>query len=628
VIAPTATPERKRLRVHGVVQGVGFRPHVYNLAHQFGLVGFVGNDSSGVFVEVEGPRNSLLQFEHLLTTHPPPMARIEQICAQDMPLVSEASFTIVESRGDPNTRTFVSPDLAICDDCLRELFDPSNRRYRYPFVNCTHCGPRFTITIDTPYDRPLTTMAGFALCTDCQREYDDPTDRRFHAQPIACPQCGPQLSLFVGGRWVAHKDTALQQALEIIQAGGIVAVKGLGGFHLACDAQNANAVQLLRTRKGRMAKPFAVMARDLAAITQFAELTELERTLLTSRERPIVILQRRPCTITANLIAPDTNTIGVMLPYTPLHHLLVRDATTPLLVMTSANHSEEPIVTHNHDALATLGMLADAILAHDRDIHVPCDDSVVRVFAGAVLPLRRSRGYAPLPITLPFQATATLAMGAALKSTFCLAVDDHALISQHIGDLENLETLRAFEHALTHMQTLFRIAPERIAVDLHPGYMSTRWAAQHAHGRQVIGVQHHHAHIAALMVEHGIDRDGRVIGFVFDGTGYGTDGATWGGEALIASYAKFTRAAHLTYTPLPGGDAAIRHPYRSGLAQLWAAGIAWHPALAPVAACAAVERAIVQRMLEMRTRVVSTSSMGRLFDAVASLAGVCQHAQS
>ncbi len=626
MIASLKTLERKRLRVQGVVQGVGFRPHVYGLAQRLGLAGFVGNDNCGVFIEVEGPCAEVSAFEQLLATQPPALAQIEHIQAQTMQPSGDTGFTIVASQRDPDARTFISADIATCDDCLREMFDPVDRRYRYPFINCTHCGPRFTITRDTPYDRPFTTMAGFALCASCQREYDAPSDRRFHAQPIACPQCGPQVSLVVGGVCVAHKDPALQQALDIIQSGGIAAIKGLGGFHLACDAFNREAVQLLRARKRRGSKPFAVMARDIETVAQFAALDGAERALLTSRERPIVVLRRRASDALAEQIAPDTDTIGVMLPYTPLHHLLLHDSKTPVLVLTSGNLADEPIVTRNEVALATLGSLADAILTHDRDIHVPCDDSVVRVFNGVELPLRRSRGYAPFPIKLSFTAIPTLAVGGELKSTFCLAADDHALMSQHIGDLESLEAVCAFESAVAHMQTLFRISPQCIAVDLHPGYMATRWAAQHAHGRPVIRVQHHHAHIAALMVEHGIEADGRMIGFAFDGTGYGADGAIWGGEAMIVSYADYLRAAHLKYTALPGGDAAIRHPARSALAQLWAAGITWESDLAPVAEYSATERAVFQRLLETGTNTFVTSSMGRLFDAVAALAGVCQHA--
>ena len=512
---------RKRLQVQGVVQGVGFRPFVFGLAQQLGLTGFVGNDSQGVFIEVEGAPEKLNRFELSLSTHPPPLAHIEQIEALAVPACNDAGFAIVASHTEPTSRTLVSPDLAICDDCLHELFDPTDRRYRYPFINCTHCGPRFTITRDMPYDRPLTTMAAFEMCAACQQEYDDPANRRFHAQPIACPQCGPQLALFVDGAISAHQDAALREAQRIIAAGGIVAVKGLGGFHLACDATCDAAVRTLRERKGRSDKPFALMALDLAAVERIAEMNETERTLLMSHERPIVLLNKKANTNLSSLVSPGHTTVGVMLPYTPLHYLLLSETQSQVLVMTSGNLSDEPIVTDNDEAIDKLGTLADAFLLHNRDIHVPCDDSVVRVFEGAELPIRRSRGYAPFPVKLPFHAMPTLAAGGELKATFCLAVDEHAFMSQHIGDMQNLETLQAFERAMQHMQSLFRISPEIIAADLHPGYLSSQWAEAHAQGRRLVKVQHHHAHIAAVMAEHGLPPSESVIGICFDGTGYG-----------------------------------------------------------------------------------------------------------
>jgi hydrogenase maturation protein HypF len=626
--------QRKQIWVQGVVQGVGFRPFVYGLAQQLGLTGFVGNDSRGVFIEVEGAPESLSQFEQSLTAQPPPLAHIERVQVLTVQPCNDAGFVIVESRHAPTAATaataatLVSPDVAICDACLRELFDPHDRRYRYPFINCTHCGPRFTITKDIPYDRPLTTMADFPMCEACRREYRDPGNRRFHAQPIACPDCGPELVLVVNGVPTAHRDAALREAQRIIESGGIVAVKGLGGFHLACDASCDRAVQTLRARKGRAAKPFALMALDLETIVQFAEVSDAERALLTSSAHPIVLLNKRGDAAVSPHIAPGNRTVGVMLPYTPLHYLLLTDLCTllPVLVMTSGNLSDEPIVTDNDDAIGKLSDIADAILLHDRDIHVPCDDSVVRAFQGATLPIRRSRGYAPLPIPLPFDTTPTLAVGGELKATFCLAHGDHAFMSQHIGDMQTLETTVAFERALAHMQTLFRIEPQVIAADLHPGYLSTQWAERHASGRRVIKVQHHHAHIASVMAEHSLPPDARVIGVAFDGTGYGTDGAIWGGEVLIASYAGFTRAAHLRYVPLPGGDGAVKHPCRVALAHLHAAGTAWSDDLPPVTACDETERRVLRRQVEMGVRTVPTSSMGRLFDAVAALAGVRQHA--
>jgi hydrogenase maturation protein HypF len=651
--------ERRRLCVQGVVQGVGFRPFVYGLATRLGLTGFVGNDSAGVFIEIEGPSPALAAFEQELVAQPPPLAHIEHINVTPLPVAGDNAFLIVQSQDSAAASTLISPDLAICDDCLRELFDPADHRYRYPFINCTNCGPRFTIMRDLPYDRPSTTMAEFPLCPACRREYEDPRNRRFHAQPNACPVCGPQLEF----RWSSSadverkeifknsaddhpaRDEALRLAQQVLAHGGIVAVKGIGGFHLACDAMDNAAVQTLRQRKGRIDKPFAVMAKDIETVRSIAHLDDAELALLTSRERPIVLLRKKPNNLLSTWVAPGNPCVGVMLPYSPLHYLLLnatnsshatrntQHATCPpgakaigLLVMTSGNYSDEPIVKDNDEALDRLAELADAFLLHDRAIHVHCDDSVIRIVEGQEMPIRRSRGYAPFPVKLPFAVRPVLAVGGELKSTFCLAQDDHAFLSQHIGDMQNLETLHAFERAVGHMQTIFRITPETIACDLHPGYLSTRWAEEHAGARQVIKVQHHHAHIAAVMAEHELDGRRPVIGFSFDGTGYGTDGAIWGGEVLIADYRGFERAAHLQYFPLPGGDAAIRRPYRAALAALWAAGIEWDDRLPAVAASTATERGVLQRQLETGLNTVPTSSMGRLFDAVAALAGVRQTA--
>jgi hydrogenase maturation protein HypF len=619
--------KRARFTVTGVVQGVGFRPFVYGLAARLGLAGFVGNDSAGVFIEAEGEDTALERFGAALKAEPPPLAHIETITVAPLPPQGATEFIIVASTAQVGAATLVSPDLCTCDDCLHELLDPQDRRYRYPFTNCTNCGPRFTITRDIPYDRPLTTMAPFVMCPACQREYDDPLNRRFHAQPNACSTCGPQLTW--RGQDGAEGEAALQAARAALASGQIVAVKGLGGFHLACDATSSVAVATLRKRKGRVDKPFAVMATDLAAVECAARLDNAGRLLLTSRERPIVLLPKRDGSPLAELVAPGNQSIGMMLPYTPLHALLLQRAELPemfpsLLVMTSGNYSNEPIVTSNEEALAQLSDLADGFLLHDREIYVPCDDSVVRVFDGEELPIRRSRGYAPFPVTLPFDSEPILAVGGELKATFCLTRGHHAFMSQHIGDMENLETLHTFEHAVAHMERLFRIEPQRIACDLHPGYLSTRWAQEHAGGRPVVPVQHHHAHIAAVMAEHGLDGAERVIGFAFDGTGYGTDGAIWGGEVLIADYRSFTRAGHLAYVPLPGGDAAIKRPYRIALAHLHTAGMAWDDALPPVVACPEVERKILLRQLETGLNAVPTSSMGRLFDAVAALIGLRQ----
>lgn len=636
----------RHIKVYGVVQGVGFRPFVYNLATRLGLSGWVRNNSSAVEIEALGPAAVLEEFVQRLWSDAPPLARIEQVIVAEIQpsdlLDSASGFAIHHSEARPGGFQPISPDIAICDDCLRELFDPQNRRYRYPFINCTNCGPRFTIIRDIPYDRRSTTMASFRMCSECQAEYDDPTDRRFHAQPNACPACGPRVWLVLspqselpgeGCGAGPQASDPISQARALLRAGAILAVKGLGGFHLACDATNDQALARLRERKGRVDKPFAIMSFDLATVEQYCQVNDWERALLACRERPIVLLRRRvDCPISA-LVAPGNGYLGVMLPYTPLHYLLLEPAhhlqsaalPWPLaLVMTSGNYSEEPIVTDNEEALERLAGLADAFLLHDRDIHTRCDDSVTRIFAGAELPIRRSRGYAPYPIHLPFSGGQVLAVGAELKNTFCLTRDRYAFISQHIGDMENYETLRFFERTVEQLRRTFRIEPQVIAHDLHPGYLSTQYALRTGRAASVVAfpVQHHHAHVAACMAENGLSGERPVIGVAFDGTGYGADGAIWGGEFLLADYVSFRRAAHLKYVPLPGGDAAIRRPYRVALAHLWAAGISWEEDLPPVAAASAAERIVLTRQLERSVNTVPTSSVGRLFDAVAALAGV------
>jgi hydrogenase maturation protein HypF len=624
----------RRIHVTGVVQGVGFRPFVYNLATRLGLSGWVLNSSSGVEIEAVGPAAVLDDFVRRLQSEAPPLARTEQITATDIPLTGISSpasspFVIRHSEARPGEFQPVSPDIAICEDCLRELFDPHDRRYRYPFINCTNCGPRFTIIQDIPYDRPKTTMAPFKMCPDCQAEYEDPANRRFHAQPNACPVCGPRVwlqSLNLASP-IFCADEAIRATREMLIEGKIVAVKGLGGFHLACDATNDHAVALLRERKGRVDKPFALMSFDLEAVEQYCEVNDEERALLTSRERPILLLQRRADCPISPLVAPGNRYLGVMLPYTPLHYLLLEPAdNSPMaLVMTSGNYSEEPIATANDEALERLGGLADAFLLHDREIHARCDDSVTRVFAGGELPIRRSRGYAPYPVHLPFPVKQVLAVGAGLKNTFCLVRDRYAFLSQHIGDVENYETLSFFEQMVEQLKRTFRVEPEIIAHDLHPAYLSTRYAkGQSAICNLQSAIQHHHAHIAACMAENRHKGESPVIGVAFDGTGYGTDGAIWGGEFLIADYTSFQRVAHLKYVPLPGGDAAIRRPYRTALAHLWAAGVAWEEDLPPVAIASSVERSVLVQQLERGLNTVPTSSIGRLFDAVSALAGVRQ----
>jgi hydrogenase maturation protein HypF len=607
---------RWRFHLQGVVQGVGFRPYVYGLAQLFGLAGFVSNNSAGVIIEIEGDAATLAAFQQALISELPPLAHVDAVEQVEINPLGENSFRILESTVESGATTLISPDLCICDDCLRELFDPNDRHYRYPFINCTNCGPRFTIIRALPYDRPNTTMADFALCPTCESEYRNPLDRRFHAQPVACPDCGPQLE-FIMGELQLEREDALQAARDALFAGRIVAVKGLGGFHLACDAENEATVSLLRERKGRREKPFALMVYDLAQAEKFVYISEQEAVLLCSRERPIVLLKKREYSPIVDSVAPHNPYLGVMLPYTPLHYLLLHELGMPL-VMTSGNLSEEPIITENAVALEKLATVADAFLLHNRPIHVPCDDTVLRVD----MPLRRSRGYAPFPVKLPFAVPPILAVGGELKNTFCLAHDKHAFMSQHLGDMENLETLEAFERSFEQMSDIFSIKPQIIACDLHPDYLTTRWAMTYAeqNNLRLIPVQHHHAHIAAVMAEHGVDET--VLGISFDGTGYGTDRAIWGGEILKADYRGFERLAHLRYVPLAGGDVSIKKPYRMGLAHLWAAGIAWDEDLPPVQACPPVERAILHQQLERNLNTVLTSSMGRLFDAVASLIGI------
>lgn len=618
-----APPARLRIRARGVVQGVGFRPFVHQLATRLGLAGHVGNDSAGVFVEIEGRPADLDAFLSTLRERPPPLARIEALETAALDPRGESGFRIVESAALPGARTLVSPDIALCDDCLSELRDPGDRRFRHPFINCVNCGPRFTIVRALPYDRPLTSMADFPLCPECAREYAHPANRRYHAQPVACPSCGPRLWLAgPDGAPTADGDDALRRAQDILRAGGIVAVKGVGGFHLACDATNADAVRTLRARKGRGEKPFAVMAASLDLLRGFARISAAEARLLTGPERPIVLVARAGAGGPCAEVAPGNDTLGLMLPYTALHHLLLEGL--PPLVMTSGNLSETPILTANADALRDLGAIADAFLLHDRDIVAPCDDSVARVFEGQELPIRRSRGYAPFPVRLPFAAPPLLATGGELKATLCVAEGAHAFLSQHIGDMERLETLDAFTRAAERLQQLFGITPVGLVGDRHPGYLSRQWAARQAEalGLPLLDVQHHHAHIASVMAEHGCPREARVIGLALDGTGYGDDGAIWGGEVLIAGYGEYRRAAHLRYAPLPGGDAAARRPYRMALAHLREAGVAWADDLPCVAACPEAERRVLTQQLARGVNAPPTSSMGRLFDAVASAIGL------
>ncbi|HKR49022.1 MAG TPA: carbamoyltransferase HypF, partial [Pseudonocardiaceae bacterium] len=530
---------RVEVRVEGVVQGVGFRPYVHGLAGRLGLSGRVGNDTTGVFVEVEGAEQAITEFLAVLPAQAPPLAVIEQVRTSPMAPTGEPGFHIVASNAAGRRDTLITADSATCADCLRELADPTDRRFDYPFINCTNCGPRFTIVHDVPYDRPFTTMAPFAMCDACAAEYHDPADRRFHAQPVCCPACGPRLRLLdPDGAELPGNPVA--QAATLLTGGAVLAVKGLGGYHVAVLAADVNATALLRARKHREDKPFAVMVADLAAAHQFCVIDSVGERVLTGRRRPVVLLPRRPEAPIAPAVAPGNRSLGLMLPYTPLHHLLLRATAAPI-VLTSGNISDEPIVYRDDDAGRRLNGIADAYLTHDRAIHMRTDDSVVRVFRGAELPVRRSRGYAPEPLTLAKPVPRPiLGCGAELKNTFCLARGQHAFVSHHIGDLENYETLRSFTEGIAHFGRLFDVVPEVVAHDLHPEYLSTKYASELADVK-LVGVQHHHAHIASCLADNG--DPGPVLGVAFDGLGYGTDGTLWGGEFLLAELTGFQRLA-------------------------------------------------------------------------------------
>ena len=660
---------RTAVRVEGVVQGVGFRPFVYTLATGLGLVGHVGNDLDGVFVEVEGPVAAVGEFLLLLERDAPPLARIERVTTRAIAPRRSASFAIAASEpagpAGPTSpagpagpagpdgptgpdrptgpgragrrRTLVSADTATCADCLRELADPADRRFGYPFINCTNCGPRFTIVRDVPYDRPLTTMAAFAMCEPCAAEYHDPADRRFHAQPTCCPACGPRLALrdpagnALAGDPLAPDPLApepVAAAAELLRQGRILAVKGLGGYHLAADAASEEAVALLRARKHREDKPFAVMAADLAAARRLAEVDTAAADLLTSPARPIVLLPRRPeaapDAAVAAATAPGNRQLGIMLPYSPLHHLLLAALGRPM-VLTSGNVSDEPIVYRDEEALERLGGIADAFLVHDRAIHIRTDDSVARTFRGRPMLIRRSRGYVPEPVVVASGFPRhVLACGAELKNTFCLARGRHVFVSHHIGDLENAETLRSFTEGIEHFRRLFDVEPQVVAHDLHPEYLSTKYALE-LDGVDLQPVQHHHAHIASCLADNGAAEggaaeggaDGPVIGVAFDGTGYGTDGTIWGGEFLAADLATFERGGHLTPVPMPGGAAAIRQPWRMAAAYLGADSDGLDVVRRNQAHWPAI-RSMARRGVNSPL----TSSAGRLFDAAAAILGV------
>ena len=622
----TRVEVRRRLLVNGIVQGVGFRPFVYRLAIGFGLKGFICNTASGVLIEVQGFARLLDNFRCALQSDSPPLARIESIDESTLACVAEEGFVIGDSTAGGGVETLIPPDIALCRDCRRELLDPENRRFRYPFINCTNCGPRYTIVACLPYDRPSTSMHSFVMCPECEREYHDPLNRRFHAQPNACPVCGPELLLLDAAGLPMEGDVAqpncssevgqampgdvVAEAVVLLKQGLILALKGLGGFHLAVDARNESAVQQLRERKGREAKPFAVMIRDMAVLRSYCDVSEGELAALTSAEAPMVLLKKRDGCMLAPSVAPGNHRLGVMLPYTPLHTLLF-DTALDTLVMTSANFSEEPIVNDNDEALSRLKGIADIFLLHNRPIYRKCDDSVTIYLAGELRQIRRSRGYVPAPILLSKGGPAVLGTGGELKNTVTLLKGAHALMSQHIGDMKNFEAYSHFQEVVAHLQRLFQVTPELVVHDLHPDYMTTRWAEeQHI---PLLGVQHHHAHFVACLAENG--EEGPAIGLVLDGSGYGTDGTIWGGELLIGDARGVERFASLESMPLPGGDAAVMQPWRLALGYLhrscsampdlpWMRGRMIAPVL---------------ELLEKRVNIVETSSCGRLFDAVAAL---------
>ncbi len=617
---------RVQILVRGIVQGVGFRPYIYSLARRRSLRGQVFNSATGVVIEVEGERRAIEQFVSEISFNPPPLAQIESVeCREWLAATDNDDFRIVESDAAGSGLTPISADIATCRDCLRELFDPRDRRYRFSFINCANCGPRFTIIEGVPYDRAQTTMRYFEMCATCRAEYENPLDRRFHAEPTACPVCGPQLYLTgAGGRELAlrPREDAVSRARRLLLQGQIVALKGLGGFHLACDARDAEAVARLRGRKYREDKPFALMAGSVEFIRQFCFVSEAEEKLLLSERRPIVLLERKPEADISDSVAPGVRTLGFILPYTPLHHLLLNGLDRPL-VMTSGNISDEPICFEDDDATRRLSEIADYFLLHDRRIRMRADDSVARVLGGKEMILRRSRGYAPAPINTSFDfKRQILACGAELKNTFCLARGHHAFVSHHIGDLENLETLRSFAEGIDHFKRLFDLRPEVVAYDPHPEYLSSKYALAMDGIETKIGVQHHHAHIASCLADNQVE--GEVIGVAMDGLGFGSDGGWWGGEFFVADFAQAERIAHLDYIPMPGGAKAIREPWRMAAVYLQRSlGDDFLDLNLPFVN--QLDRrawATLRRMIATGVNSPRTSSMGRLFDALAALLGL------
>ena len=610
----------KRLKVNGIVQGVGFRPFVYQLAEHYGLKGEVANTSSGVSIHVEGRPEQVASFETDLAAKSPPLAYIVEISERRETVKQFTDFAITKSVGKSKRSTLISPDVSVCDDCRAEMLDPGDRRYDYPFINCTNCGPRYTIIDDIPYDRPKTSMRAFKMCPLCQAEYDDPNNRRFHAQPNACANCGPHVSLWDNRLNQISTENTIEKTAELLKKGCILAVKGLGGYHLAADAANSEAVKRLRGRKMREEKPFAVMSYDIESILRYALVGPEEEKLLTSIQRPIVLLKKKHPNPIAEDVSPKNKYFGVMLPYTPLHYLLLKYGFTAL-VMTSGNLSEEPIAIDNEDAFRRLAKIADYFLIHNRDIYLRSDDSIVRYAAGAKRFVRRSRGFVPIPVFLKKEVPPILACGAELKNTICVTKRNMAFISQHIGDLENMATYDFFKLTVAHLNRILDIKPEIIACDLHPDYLSTQYA-QEQPAVHKIQVQHHHAHIVSCMAEHKLE--GAVIGLSFDGTGYGTDGAIWGSEILIAEEHDFKRAGHLAYVSMPGSSAAIKEPWRMAVSYLNDAFGDEFRNL-DIGAIRKIENKKINIIREMIAKGINspqTSSLGRLFDGVAAICGI------
>jgi len=617
----------RHIHINGIVQGVGFRPFIFNIAKQNNLTGWVRNSASGVDIEVTGTLSNQQVFYKQISETPPPLSQIDTIELTVIPFRDFPNFSILSSQDQKSDFIPISPDVAICKDCISELFDPEDRRHRYPFINCTNCGPRFSIIQEIPYDRPKTSMSGFEMCEDCREEYEDPLDRRFHAQPIACFVCGPQVWLELEpGEKSKVREEAVQEARQLLALGKILAIKGLGGFHLACDASNPDAVKRLRNAKTRPAKPFALMANDITTIKQYVHVSSQAEELLKSPQAPIVLMPIKGKQKLSRIIAPGNNQLGFMLPYTPLHLLLMEpvDNFPKVLVMTSGNSSEEPILHENQTAREKLSNIADAYLMHDRPIHRRIDDSVFAFHDGGSFPFRRARGYAPNPIRLTSPVPQILAVGPQMKNTFCLTRDKYAFLSHYIGEMGNWETVQDFQSTIQDYEHLFRIKPEVIAYDMHPDYASTQYALERSTkaGLPCLPIQHHHAHLAACTAENGISPKETVAGLIFDGTGYGSDGTIWGGEILLGNSLSFSRFAYLKPVPLPGGDVSIRKPARMALSTLWAYDLPWDDRLPPVAFLSKQERGIIHNQLENKINTTLTSSMGRLFDAVSALIGV------